>query len=162
MYPGNGKKLSSPQMNSTAFGNVRWSGWSGSNRRGQLGRLEFYHWTTPAYGVRRTQFCGRTGSLQCQRLLLKVLWLQDSFADWGYYTTVLNKLQGGIFRSCFVRKYPIKTEVIRKLRVKNGSKYSTHKAQSPQGFLANRQPLIYWETVCLCAAINLRCGSHLS
>ena len=25
-----------------------WSGWSGSNRHHQLGRLGFYHWTTPA------------------------------------------------------------------------------------------------------------------
>ena len=27
----------------------KWSGWWESNPRGQLGRLEFYHWTTPAY-----------------------------------------------------------------------------------------------------------------
>ena len=26
-----------------------WSGWWESNPRDQLGRLEFYHWTTPAY-----------------------------------------------------------------------------------------------------------------
>ena len=26
-----------------------WSGWRESNPRNQLGRLEFYHWTTPAY-----------------------------------------------------------------------------------------------------------------
>ena len=26
-----------------------WSGWWESNPRGQLGRLEFYHWTTPAF-----------------------------------------------------------------------------------------------------------------
>ena len=31
---------------------LNWSGWWGSNPRGQLGRLKFYHWTTPAY-------CGR-------------------------------------------------------------------------------------------------------
>ena len=28
----------------------KWSGWWESNPRGQLGRLEFYHWTTLAYG----------------------------------------------------------------------------------------------------------------
>ena len=26
-----------------------WSGWWESDPRGQLGRLEFYHWTTPAF-----------------------------------------------------------------------------------------------------------------
>ena len=28
--------------------NWKWSGWWESDPRGQLGRLEFYHWTTPA------------------------------------------------------------------------------------------------------------------
>ncbi len=27
---------------------LKWSGWWESNPRNQLGRLEFYHWTTPA------------------------------------------------------------------------------------------------------------------
>ena len=28
-----------------------WSGWGESNPHNQLGRLEFYRWTTPAYGA---------------------------------------------------------------------------------------------------------------
>ena len=31
------------------FPNKLWSGWWESNPRDQLGRLEFYHWTTPAF-----------------------------------------------------------------------------------------------------------------
>ena len=34
------------------FPNNLWSGWWESNPRDQLGRLEFYHWTTPAFNFK--------------------------------------------------------------------------------------------------------------
>ena len=34
-----------------------WSGWWESNPRDQLGRLEFYHWTTPAFEGYRSPLC---------------------------------------------------------------------------------------------------------
>ena len=38
------------------------SGWWESNPRDQLGRLEFYHWTTPAYLVRCVVFSSATSN----------------------------------------------------------------------------------------------------
>ena len=32
-----------------SYWRIKWSGWWESNPRSQLGRLEFYHWTTPAH-----------------------------------------------------------------------------------------------------------------
>ena len=50
---------------------IKWSGWWESNPRSQLGRLKFYHWTTPA--LNGAQGRSRTGTdFKVRRILSPV------------------------------------------------------------------------------------------
>ena len=63
---------------------IKWSGWWESNPRSQLGRLKFYHWTTPA--LNGAQGRSRTGTdFKVRRILSPVrLPISPSGQPWGF------------------------------------------------------------------------------
>ena len=77
--------------------NQKWSGWWESNPRSQLGRLKFYHWTTPAYGDPngiRTRACRRERAMclplhQCRILLDTLIWQNWTWTSDLYFFRVL-------------------------------------------------------------------------
>ena len=56
-----------------SYKRLQWSGWRESDPRDQLGRLEFYHWTTPAQLLRLKN--NNTCKSRCQQIFKNLLFI---------------------------------------------------------------------------------------